>query len=109
MIVNKGIFYHTFVLYLNGKAFYAFPIRSTISGKISNQNIRIKFQRIKRVYLLSVLFSCEKDEKILHFEFQSKNEGLAGLKRFRVYEAVTSRKYKKEVVTYVLYSGKKNC
>lgn len=31
-----------------------------------------------------------------HFEFQSKNEGIPGLKRFRSYEAVT---------TYVLYSG----
>lgn len=26
-----------------------------------------------------------------HFEFQSKNEGLAGLKRFRQYEATASR------------------
>ena len=26
-----------------------------------------------------------------HFEFQSKNEGLASLKRFRTYEALTSR------------------
>lgn len=31
-----------------------------------------------------------------HFEFQSKNEGIPSLKRFRSYEAVT---------TYVLYSG----
>ena len=28
-----------------------------------------------------------------HFEFQSKNEGLAGLKRFRQYEAAASRQY----------------
>ena len=40
-----------------------------------------------------------------HFEFQSTNEGLDGLKRFRVYEALTSYQYKVEVKTYVLYSG----
>lgn len=41
-----------------------------------------------------------------HFEFQSKNEGLEGLKRFRVYEAVTSYQYKVNITTYVLFSGK---
>lgn len=40
-----------------------------------------------------------------HFEFQSKNEGLEGLKRFRAYEAVTSYKYKVNITTYVLFSG----
>ena len=41
----------------------------------------------------------------LHFEFQSSNEGLKGLKRFRVYEANTSYQHKVDVTTYVLYSG----
>ena len=41
-----------------------------------------------------------------HFEFQSKNEGLAGLKRFRLYEATASRQYGVSVITYVLFSGK---
>lgn len=41
-----------------------------------------------------------------HFEFQSKNEGLEGLKRFRVYEALASYQYKVPVTTYVLFSGK---
>ena len=40
-----------------------------------------------------------------HFEFQSTNEGLIGLKRMRVYEAMTSYQYKVEVTTYVLFSG----
>ena len=46
-----------------------------------------------------------KDESIKHFEFQSTNEGLAGLKRFRLYEAQKSYQYKKPVTTYVLFSG----
>lgn len=40
-----------------------------------------------------------------HFEFQSTNEGLHGLKRFRAYEALASYQHKVEVTTYVLYSG----
>lgn len=40
-----------------------------------------------------------------HFEFQSTNEGLDGLKRFRTYEALTSYQHKVEVTTYVLFSG----
>ena len=40
-----------------------------------------------------------------HFEFQSKNEGIPGLKRFRSYEAITSYQYNVSVTTYVLYSG----
>lgn len=41
-----------------------------------------------------------------HFEFQSRDEGVRGLKRFRVYEAMTSYQYNVPVITYVLYSGK---
>lgn len=41
-----------------------------------------------------------------HFEFHSKNEGLKGLKRFRVYEALASYQHKVPVTTYVLFSGK---
>ena len=40
-----------------------------------------------------------------HFEFQSTNEGLIGLKRFRAYESLTSYHHKVVVETYVLFSG----
>ncbi len=40
-----------------------------------------------------------------HFEFQSTNEGISGLKRFRTYEAVASQQYGVSITTYVLYSG----
>lgn len=46
------------------------------------------------------------DDSIKHFEFQSTNEGIGGLKRFRTYESQMSYKYKKAVTTYVLFSGK---
>ena len=40
-----------------------------------------------------------------HLEFQSKNEGKTGLKRFRVYESLASYQHGVEVTTYVLFSG----
>ena len=40
-----------------------------------------------------------------HFEFQGSNEGVKGLKRFRVYEALTSYQHNVTVETYVLFSG----
>ena len=46
------------------------------------------------------------DGSCAHFEFQSTNEGLEDLKRFRVYEALYSYQHKVPVTTYVLFSGK---
>lgn len=46
------------------------------------------------------------DGSWVHFEFQSKNEGLEGLKRFRAYEALASYQHKVSVTTYVLFSGR---
>lgn len=40
-----------------------------------------------------------------HFEFQSTDEGVEGLKRFRIYEAITSYQNQVKVTTYVLFSG----
>lgn len=45
------------------------------------------------------------DGSWIHFEFQSTNEGIAGLRRFRNYEATASYYHKVPVTTYVLYSG----
>jgi len=45
------------------------------------------------------------DGSIKHFEFQSSNEGIAGLKRFRMYESQMSYQHKTAVITYVLFSG----
>ena len=46
------------------------------------------------------------DGSCAHFEFQSTNEGLEDLKRFRAYEALYSYQHKVPVTTYVLFSGK---
>ena len=47
-----------------------------------------------------------KDGSWIHFEFQSSNnKAIENLKRFRVYEALTSYQHKVDVRTYVLYSG----
>lgn len=46
------------------------------------------------------------DGSWIHFEFQSTNEGVKGLKRFRNYEATASYYHNVPVTTYVLYSGR---
>ncbi|MCD7883057.1 MAG: hypothetical protein LUI87_05030 [Lachnospiraceae bacterium] len=45
------------------------------------------------------------DDSIAHFEFQTTNEGIIGLRRFRAYEANLSYIHKRSVITYVLFSG----
>ena len=40
-----------------------------------------------------------------HFEFQSVNEGVKGLRRFHAYEALAEYQYNVPVTTYVLFSG----
>ncbi|WP_394921433.1 hypothetical protein [uncultured Robinsoniella sp.] len=59
---------------------------------------------IKRVYEDMNLIM--EDGTLKHFEFQSTNGGVTDLKRFRVYEAITSQQNKVPVITYVLFSGK---
>lgn len=55
-------------------------------------------------FLQDFNFSID-DHRWLHFEFQSKNEGKKGLRRFRSYEALASYQHNVEITTYVLYSG----
>lgn len=76
-----------------------------IDGKVvnvlANETIHLELKK-----MFEDLNFLMEDDTIKHFEFESTNEGLSGLKRFRVYEAILSYQYKKEVTTYVLYSGK---
>ncbi len=76
-----------------------------IDGKVvnvlANETIHLELKK-----MFEDLNFLMEDDTIKHFEFESTNEGLSGLKRFRVYEAILSYQYKKAVTTYVLYSGK---
>lgn len=76
-----------------------------IEGKV------VSFAPTELIYLeLQKLFQdfnfVMEDGTWKHFEFQSTNEGIEGLKRFRAYEAITSYQHKVQVETYVLFSGK---
>ena len=76
-----------------------------IQGKVkmiaSTEEIHME---IKRLYEDMNLIM--EDGTWKHFEFQSTNGGITDLKRFRVYEAITSQQNKVPVITYVLFSGK---
>lgn len=75
-------------------------IKGKVAGMLSTEMIHME---LKKMYE-DMNFLME-DGSIKHFEFQSTNEGLSGLKRFRVYEALTSYQFRTQVTTYVLYSG----
>ena len=45
------------------------------------------------------------DDSYIHFEFQTTDKGIDDLMRFRTYEALLNHQTKKEVITYVVYSG----
>lgn len=75
-------------------------IEGTVVGVLPTEEIHLELKKGFEDfnYLMS-------DDTIKHFEFQSTNEGIVGLKRFRVYEAQLSLKHGKPVTTYVLFSG----
>lgn len=64
-----------------------------IEGKVvSIAPTELVYLELKKMYQDFNLVMEDKSWK--HFEFQSTNEGVTGLKRFRAYEAVTSYQHK---------------
>lgn len=54
---------------------------------------------------LGAMEEAELKKWIAHLEFESRNRGKSGLKKFRCYEAFYSERHDIPVITYVLYSG----
>lgn len=75
-------------------------IKGKVIGSLATESISLDLRKGYQDFRFLM-----EDESIKHFEFQSTNEGLIGLKRFRMYEAVISYENKKEVTTYVMFSG----
>ena len=77
-----------------------FQISGSVKGIAPTELISLELKKLFQDFNLIMENGSWK-----HFEFQSKNEGLAGLKRFRTYEALTSYQHKVPITTYVLFSG----
>ena len=77
-----------------------FGIEGKVVGYGPTESIHLEMKKLFEDFNLIL-----EDGSWKHFEFQSKNEGIEGLKRFRVYEAMASYQYKAAITTYVLYSG----
>jgi len=75
-------------------------IKGTISMAVPTESVRLEMKQMFEDYNYIM-----EGPTLAHFEFQSRDEGIPGLKRFRVYEAYTSVQFNMEVVTYVVYSG----
>ena len=80
-----------------------FPLLD-IKGKVKRvAHTEIVHLELKKLYQD---FNYEmEDGSWVHLEFQSTNEGIQGLKRFRTYEALASYQYGVAITTYVLFSG----
>ena len=78
-----------------------FGIKGKVVGIAPTEVVQIELHRQNQDFNLVM-----EDGSWIHFEFQSTNEGVKGLKRFRNYEATTSYQHDVPVTTYVLYSGK---
>ena len=103
---SSGIVQHEDAVLKTSMQFFADEILPyfNIEGKV------ISFAPTELVHLeLQKLFQdfnfVMEDGTWKHFEFQSTNEGLKGLKRFRAYESISSYQYNVIVETYVLFSG----
>ena len=77
-----------------------FGITGKVAGFAPTELVQLEIQKFFQDFNLIM-----QDGSWKHFEFQSTNGGLSDLKRFRVYEAVTSYQNRVSVTTYVLYSG----
>lgn len=77
-----------------------FGITGKVAGFAPTELVQLEIQKFFQDFNLIM-----QDGSWKHFEFQSTNGGLSDLKRFRVYEAVTSYQNRVPVTTYVLYSG----
>ena len=78
-----------------------FGIKGKVVGIAPTELVQIELHRQNQDFNLVM-----EDGSWIHFEFQSTNEGVAGLKRFRNYEATASYQHDVPITTYVLYSGK---
>lgn len=78
-----------------------FGIEGRVAASAPTELVHLELKKLSQDFNLVM-----EDGSWKHFEFQSTNEGLKGLKRFRVYEALTSYQHSVSVTTYVLYSGK---
>lgn len=77
-----------------------FHIEGKVTGFAPTELVRMELEKLYEDFNLVM-----EDGSWKHFEFQSTNEGLIGLKRFRTYEAASSYHHKVPVTTYVLFSG----
>ena len=78
-----------------------FKIEGKVAAVAPTELVHMELKKLNQDFNLVM-----EDGSWKHFEFQSRNEGKKDLKRFRVYEALTSYQHDVSVTTYVLYSGK---
>lgn len=77
-----------------------FGIKGKVASIAPTELVQLEIKKLFQDFNLVM-----EDGSWKHFEFQSTNEEIEGLKRFRSYEALASYQYHVSVTTYVLFSG----
>lgn len=105
-ISSRSIYQHEDAALKTAAQFFAdellpyFGIKGKVISSAPTESIVLNLQKLYEDINLIM-----EDGTWKHFEFQSTDEGIPGLKRFRSYESITSYQHNVSVTTYVLYSG----
>lgn len=91
----------TLALFFAEELFPLFHIPGKVKRIAPTEIIHLELKKLYQDFNFEM-----EDDSWIHFEFQSTNEGVKGLKRFRTYEAFASYQHEVAVTTYVLFSGK---
>ena len=104
---GSGIYQHEDAVLKTAMQFFAdellpyFGIKGKVVSFAPTELVELELHKLFEDFNLVM-----EDGSWKHFEFQSTDKGIEDLKRFRVYESLSSYQYKTTVTTYVLCSGK---
>ena len=104
---SSGVYQHEDVVLKTAMQFFAdellpyFGIKGKVVSFAPTELVELELHKLFEDFNLVM-----EDGSWKHFEFQSTDKGIEDLKRFRVYESLSSYQYKTTVTTYVLCSGK---
>lgn len=87
--------------YFQEELLYYLGITGKVVGIAPTESVHVELRKFYQDFNFVM-----EDGTWKHLEFQSTDKGIQDLKRFRVYEALTSYTNNVEITTYVLYSGK---
>lgn len=100
-VQHEDVAWKTMMHFFAGEVLPFLGITGKVVGLGPTELVRLEVRKFYEDFTFRM-----EDGSWKHFEFQSRDNGVADLKRFRAYEAVDSYQNQVDITTYVLYSGK---